>query len=63
VTVLFTDGPDEDASVTVGAEAGAEDESHGQWNLTEEGCEALADRLDDPDLPPPMRASDLLSFL
>ncbi len=36
---------------------------HGQWNLTDEGCEALAARLADVDQPPPTTASDLLDAL
>lgn len=40
-----------------------DDDGHGQWNLTIEGCEALADRLDDDTLPPPAKAADLLDAL
>jgi hypothetical protein len=35
----------------------------GQWNLTEDGCEALAERLHRRDLPPPLHAADLLDAL
>jgi len=48
LTVLFTEGEATD---------------HGQWNLTGEGCEALADHLADDRLPPPTTAADLLDAL
>jgi SAM-dependent methyltransferase len=48
LTVLFTDATATD---------------HGQWNLTDEGCESLAARLADSTLPPPTTAADLLDAL